>query len=75
MSDVAVQGSCLYAIGRINSSSDLLVLVDISNPSAPIFEAGAHTVAFDGAGHASGNYIVRMNTGDFEKAQKVILLK
>ncbi|RJP76345.1 MAG: M6 family metalloprotease domain-containing protein [Candidatus Zixiibacteriota bacterium] len=38
-------------------------------------DAGAHEVTFDGAGLASGVYLVRLEAGDFTQTQKIVLLK
>ncbi len=40
-----------------------------------VFEAGTHSLAFDGSDRASGMYVVRMSDGDRLHAQKVMLLK
>ncbi|RJP81844.1 MAG: T9SS C-terminal target domain-containing protein [Candidatus Zixiibacteriota bacterium] len=37
--------------------------------------AGAHETTFDGAGLASGIYLVRLEAGDFTQIQKLVLLK
>ncbi|RJP82422.1 MAG: T9SS C-terminal target domain-containing protein [Candidatus Zixiibacteriota bacterium] len=38
-------------------------------------DAGVHEVTFDGAGLASGVYLVRMEAGEFTATQKLVLLK
>ncbi len=40
-----------------------------------MFDAGTHTLNYDASAHASGMYVVRMTSGDFSAAQKVLLLK
>ena len=46
---------------------------------ATLFEgeqkAGTHTVLFDGSGLASGVYYYRLETNDFAKTRKLLLLK
>jgi len=38
-------------------------------------DAGVHEVNFDGAGLASGIYLMRIEAGDFQATQKLVLLK
>ena len=40
-----------------------------------MFEAGRHTIAYDASPCPSGTYIVRMQSGEFSAAQKVVLMK
>ncbi len=39
------------------------------------FDAGVHTVAFNGVGLASGVYFYRLETGSFSQMKKMVLLK
>ena len=40
-----------------------------------MFDTGTHSIAYDASHHASGTYIVRMTSGEFSAAQKLLLLK
>ena len=40
-----------------------------------MFEAGSHSVSYDAGNRATGMYIVKMTSGEFSSAQKVMLLK
>ena len=40
-----------------------------------IQSAGEHTITFDGSGLASGVYLSRLQSGDFARTQKMLLLK
>ncbi|MBC8277219.1 MAG: T9SS type A sorting domain-containing protein [FCB group bacterium] len=37
--------------------------------------AGLHEIAFDGSGLSSGIYFTRLQTGDFQQTQKIVLVK
>ena len=47
----------------------------VENLVSRVFEAGAHSLTYDATGRASGMYLLRMTSGDFASAQKLILLK
>jgi hypothetical protein len=47
----------------------------VENLASRVFAARTHSIAYDASGHASGTYIVRMMSGDFSTAQKIMLLK
>ena len=47
----------------------------VDDIASRIFEAGAHSLRYDGNNQASGMYVVRMTSGEYTQAQKVMLLK
>jgi hypothetical protein len=40
-----------------------------------VVPAGQHTLSFDGSSLPSGTYITRLNAGDFQASQKIVLIK
>ena len=39
------------------------------------YQAGNHSVNWDGSNYPSGSYLVKMNSGSFTDTQKIMLLK
>jgi hypothetical protein len=62
------------------TSSVRLAMYDIEGRlvetlASRVFDAGPHTVTFDGEGKSAGIYFLRMTSGDFSAVQKVVLIK
>jgi hypothetical protein len=47
----------------------------VENLASRMYQAGSHSVAFDGSNRASGMYVVKMESGQYSTAQQVILVK
>jgi hypothetical protein len=47
----------------------------VDDLASQVFQAGTHRLVFDASIHASGMYVVRMNSGEFSAAKKLVVVK
>ncbi len=60
---------------RATHASPLQLSGSGTTPTTGYYHAGTHQITFDGEGLPSGVYIVRLKAGEYQAAEKVVLLR